>query len=163
MAPRPIWLQFRSTGSLTATGTTIVDLLDTHLDTLQQSSRTVVYVAGSMSVIASTTSTTPDFFELQLGLFVGANTLTSGLVPSLATDGTINPGFMWRRGLVGEPVGDGTVEIQTFVDNHDFEVKSKRSLSGLGDQTLWLQARVSAAVAAGTWTLTGQILLASKG
>ena len=160
---RPVWLQFRASFSLTATGTTIVDLLATHLDALQQSSRVIVAIKGSMGTRANTTSATVDDFETQAGFFVGANTLTAALVPVLSTDGVINPGFMWRRGVTGGVVGDGTAATQVFNENHDFDVKSKRSLTGLGDQTLWLQHRVSAAVSVGTCVIVGQILLASKG
>ncbi len=163
MAVRPVWLQFRSDNAITATGTAIVDLLAAHLDQLQISSRTVVAIKGSMGVQASSVSATPDSFDVQAGFFVGNNNLVAADVPVLTTDGVVNPGFMWRRQVIGVTSGDGTNRIQVFTDNYDFDVRSKRSLAGIGDQTLWLHLRTSAAALSGTMTLSGQILLAQKG
>ncbi len=162
MAIRPVWLQFRSDNSIATTGTSIVDLLATHLDQLQISSRTVVAIKGSMGVRASTTLVSPDIFDIQAGFFVGNSNLVAADVPSLTTDGEVNPGFMWRRQVIGVTSGDATNSLQVFSDNYDFDVRSKRSLTGIGDQTLWLQVRVSAAATVGTCTISGQILLAQK-
>ena len=160
---KPIWVQFDIGFAISAAGTAVSDLLSAHLDDLQQSSRTVVAIKGSLDVTASSTSATPDTFKAIYGLTVGSDNLVAVDFPDLSVAGLINPGWMWRQSVAGVSTGDGTNRIQTFNRQYDIDVKSKRSLAGVGGQTLWLVARTVSAVDAGSAFFNGQILLASKG
>ncbi len=164
MAARPIWVQFRHSQAISATGITAVDLLGGHIDALQQSERTVVAVKGWVGIDAGTVaSPTPDSFELHWGLVTGVNTLVAADFPLLDLDGSVNPGWMYREQYRGVVTGDGTQGIQVFNSNRPFDVKAKRSLAGVGIQTLFLIVDVPISVSFGTITFTGQTLLATKG
>ncbi len=163
MAIRPVWLQFNNGVTFSSTGTTSTDLLTGHLTTLNQSERTIVSIRGSVGVFASTVaSATPDSFDLQWGLTSGPSSMVAADFPDLATDGVVNPGWMYRELYTGVVTGDGTNSLQVYNSNRPFEVKAKRSLQGIGLTTLWMVVRVTSAVSAGTIRVTGQILLAQK-
>jgi len=163
MATRPVWLQFSTSVSMNSVGSTVVDLLAGHLDDLQQSSRIVVAIKGQASVEAVSNSVTPDLFEVAYGFMTGNSNLVAADFPVLTVDGVINPGWMYRYHQAGVTVGDGTSPIQTYNHVNEFDVRSKRSLQGVGLQTLWLFVRTNIAVNAGSIFFNGQILLASKG
>ncbi len=106
---RPVWLQFNVGVGINATGTTAVDVLAGHLDTLQQSERTVVAIKAQTCVFASTVNgVTPDSFVVHLGITTGPSTLVSSDFPDLGTDGIVNPGWMYRDHVSGVVGGDGT-------------------------------------------------------
>ena len=161
---RPIWIQFNAAVTINTTGTTAIDLLDGHIDTLQQSERTVVAVKASLLVDASTVAgATPDSFRVNAGLTVGPSTMVAADFPDLDTDGIVAPGWMWRRTVGGVVTGDGTNSTQVFSYNGEVDASSKRSLKGIGLRTLWVVYRIPAAASAGTIRMVGQILLAQKG
>ena len=136
---RPIWVQFSVATTINATGTTAVDLLTGHLTQLQASERTVVAIKGYTIVQASTVaSVTPDVFSVHQGFTVGSDNLVAADFPDMATDGLINPGWMHREFFRGVVTGDGTNSTQVYNFRSSLDVKSKRSLQGMGDQTLWL-------------------------
>ncbi len=160
---RPVWLQFHQSISLTAGGISAVDLLAGHMDQLQVSERTVVAIKGSISATASDVTLGTNICEFHVGLIVGNDNLSSADFPVIVTDGLINPGWMYRHQVILNAAGDGTLPIQIDRYNHEFDVKAKRSLQGLGDQTLWLITNIQDAVGVGAVVVTGQILLAQKG
>ncbi len=161
---RPVWVQVNIASAINASGTAVVDMLGSSLDSLQQSERTVVAIKGDLGIFASTTtSPTPDSFQVDVGMITGVSTLTAADFPNLSADEVVNPGWMYRKQFVGVVTGDGTRGIQTYNDNDKVDVKSKRSLAGIGIQTLWIVFRTTVAVQAGTVRFSGQILLAQKG
>ncbi len=163
MGPRPVWLQFDTAVALSTTGTSAVDLTTGHLDDLQIGARTVVAIMGQASFTASSSSATPDAGEAAFGFITGSDQLVAADFPDLTTDGLINPGWMYRYHTNYITTGDGTNRIQTYNLSVPFHVKSKRSLGGVGTQALWFVVRVLAASDAGTLSINGQALLASKG
>jgi len=162
MAPRPVWVQFDFGSSINSAGTSVVDLL-TGLDSLQVGARTIVAIKGQAHLAVSSSSATPDTFECALGFITGVSTLTSADFPDLGSGGLVNPGWMYRHYWAGVTTGDGTNRIQTYNDAVDIDVKSKRSLAGIGRQSLWAVIRTMVAADAGTVFFNGQVLLASKG
>ncbi len=160
---RPVWLQFGVSGPLQSPGTTVFDLLTGHLDTLQQTERSVVAIKGWIGLAAGHTPTALDSLVLHYGFIVGPSTMVAADFPDLAADGIINPGWMYRQQIVGDVSGDGSKPVQIFNYNYEFDVRSKRSLQGVGVKTLWLVHRLSAGVTIGNASYTGQVLLAQKG
>ncbi len=160
---RPVWVQFHQAISLTSTGVSITDLLVGHLDQLQVSERTVVAVKGHLGLNASAVGAGPDILELFAGLIVGSDSLSAADFPVMDVDGLVNPGWMWRTQVRGVVSGNGTDPIQVLTHNERIDVRSKRSLQGLGEQTLWLVTDVKDSISVGSVIYTGQILLAQKG
>ena len=160
---RPVWVEVRSVASLTATGTFVTDLLATGLDDLQKSTRTIVAIKGVLAVRGAITTTVLDTLEYYAGFIVGSASLSSTDFPSLGTAGVVNPGWMWRAFVYGSVAGDGVVATQVVNQMILVDVKSKRSLAGLGDQTLHIVHRIADAVPNGNAVFSGQVLLAAKG
>ena len=160
---RPVWIEVRSVAALSSSGTFVTDLFLGFLDQLQLSTRTIVAVKGKLTVRGADDAAGVDTLEYYAGLITGADTLSVADFPSLGTAGVINPGWMWRDFVYASVSGDGAVAHQVVNYSVQLDVKTKRSLKGVGDQTLWMVHRVSDPIQQGSAILSAQVLLAEKG
>jgi len=160
---RPVWIQFDGTTAMQSAGVAVQDLLTGNLDQLQISERTIVAIKADYALAVNSTSATPDTFEVSFGFIVGSDNLIAADMPAFQTNGLVNPGWMWRKMLRGITSGDGTNAIQVANIYGEIDVRSKRKLSGLGAQTLFLVTDVEGGVSGGDITVQGQVLLAQKG
>ena len=99
---------------------------------------TIVAIKGTVTFQALNSLATHIKPHAQVGLIVAEKDLAIANFPVLATE-EVSQGWMWRGDFLGSAVGDGTVPVNSWGSRVVLlDIKSKRKLSGVGSQDLYI-------------------------
>ena len=122
---------------LTSNPATILsDLLTGNIEPDVLNRATIVAIKGKLHFEAIQVATGVKKVRALFGLIVGSNTLVAATMPDLILT-SVSQGWMFRTSFRGASLGDASIPTWISQSSQELNVKSKRKLKGIGQQTLF--------------------------
>ena len=153
------WVKVIEVQGLTAVSVRATDILVNVLSSSVLPRATIVAIKGSVTYAPAHTAAALVNCEVHFGLIVGNSNLVAGDFPTMALDGEAGEGYMYQTHFLSKAWGDGTLPIGMAWDREILDVRSKRTLKGVGIQTLFAVTNVVSLSNNGTLKASMSILL----